>query len=69
LGLIDPIVLPRAVGIDRPRPRGRVAPASALRLGMNAAAAAMGVSEIVDENMASAARMHAVESGKDLARG
>lgn len=28
--------------------------------------AAIGVSEIVDENMASAARMHAVESGKDL---
>jgi N-methylhydantoinase A len=29
--------------------------------------AAQGVSEIVDENMAAAGRMHAVESGKDLA--
>lgn len=28
--------------------------------------AAMGISEIVNENMANAARMHAVESGKDL---
>ena len=30
-------------------------------------AAAVGVSEVVDENMANAARTHAVESGKDLA--
>jgi len=28
--------------------------------------AAMGISEIVDENMANAARVHAIESGKDL---
>ncbi|MCA0930772.1 hydantoinase/oxoprolinase family protein [Ruegeria profundi] len=35
-------------------------------LGLDAARAALGVSEIVDENMASAGRMHAVESGKDL---
>ena len=35
-------------------------------LGYPADAAANGVSQIVDENMASAARMHAVESGKDL---
>ena len=28
--------------------------------------AAHGINEIVDENMASAARMHAVESGKDM---
>src|SRR6266550_5086796 len=28
--------------------------------------AALGVSEMVDENMANAARVHAVESGKDL---
>ena len=30
--------------------------------------AALGISEIVDENMASAARVHAIESGKDLQR-
>ncbi|MEO0402882.1 MAG: hydantoinase/oxoprolinase family protein [Pseudomonadota bacterium] len=35
-------------------------------LGMDTVAAAFGVSEIVDESMASAGRMHAVESGKDL---
>ncbi len=36
-------------------------------LGMDADAAALGVIEIVDENMASAARVHAVERGKDIA--
>lgn len=35
-------------------------------LSLNAVEAADGVSQIVDESMASAARMHAVESGKDL---
>ena len=34
-------------------------------LGMTAAEAARGIVEIVDENMASAARVHAVENGKD----
>ena len=36
------------------------------RLGLDAGTAAIGVSEVVDENMANAARAHAVESGKDL---
>lgn len=36
-------------------------------LGLPAAEAAYGISEIVDENMAAAGRMHAVVSGKDLA--
>ena len=35
-------------------------------LALGATQAALGVSEIVDENMAGAGRMHAVESGKDL---
>ena len=35
-------------------------------LDLDAAGAAHGISEIVDENMAAAGRMHAVESGKDL---
>jgi N-methylhydantoinase A len=38
------------------------------RLGLALELAALGVSEIVDENMANAARVHAIESGKD-ARG
>ena len=37
------------------------------RLGLDADTAAVGVAEVVDENMANAARAHAVESGKDLA--
>ena len=36
-------------------------------LGMDALAAAHGLSEVVDENMANAARVHAVENGRDLA--
>ncbi|MEO0618949.1 MAG: hydantoinase/oxoprolinase family protein [Pseudomonadota bacterium] len=36
-------------------------------LGMDASAAAFGVSEMVDENMSNAARVHAVENGEDLA--
>ena len=34
-------------------------------LGMDAVTAAFGVSEVVDENMANAARVHAVENGED----
>ena len=36
-------------------------------LGMDAETAAVGVAEVVDENMANAARVHAVENGKDVA--
>ena len=36
------------------------------RLGMDATEAAWGVSEVIDENMANAARVHAVENGEDL---
>ncbi|MFT6292268.1 MAG: N-methylhydantoinase A [Ilumatobacter sp.] len=36
------------------------------RLGLDANTAAVGVAEVVDENMANAARAHAVENGKDL---
>jgi N-methylhydantoinase A len=36
------------------------------RLGLDADTAAIGVAEVVDENMANAARAHAVEHGKDL---
>lgn len=35
-------------------------------LNMNAQTAAFGLSEVVDENMANAARVHAVENGEDL---
>ncbi len=36
-------------------------------LGMSADIAAVGIAEVVDENMTNAARVHAVENGKDLA--
>jgi len=36
------------------------------RLGMDPLTAAIGISEVVDENMTNAARVHAVENGKDL---
>jgi N-methylhydantoinase A len=38
------------------------------RLHMNALTAAFGLSEVVDENMANAARVHAVENGEDLSQ-
>lgn len=37
------------------------------KLGMDADTAAVGIAEVVDENMTNAARVHAVEQGKDLA--
>ena len=37
-------------------------------LGIEASHAALGVSEIVEENMANAARVHAIESGKEIER-
>ncbi len=36
------------------------------QLGLDADTAAIGISEVVDENMTNAARVHAVENGKDL---
>ena len=36
------------------------------RLGLDAQAAAFGICEVVDENMANAARVHAVENGKNI---
>ena len=37
-------------------------------LGVDTTEAAIGVTEVVDENMANAARVHAVENGKDVSR-
>ncbi len=37
-----------------------------MHLGLDTNGAAFGISEVVDENMANAARVHAVESGEDL---
>jgi N-methylhydantoinase A len=53
--------------IDRPAAEAALAAHVGAPLGAGAGAAAHAVSGIVDENMAGAGRMHAVESGKDLA--
>ena len=49
------------------RAREAIAQAVAIPLSMDAHVAAVGIAEVVDENMANAARVHAVENGKDLA--
>ena len=49
------------------RAREAIEGAVAGPLAMTAHLAAIGIAEVVDENMANAARVHAVENGKDLA--
>ncbi|GGC50544.1 methylhydantoinase [Siccirubricoccus deserti] len=67
LGRLDP---ERFAGgtmtLDRGLAERALAPI-ATALGTHAAGAAAGIAEIVDETMASAARVHAVENGKDTA--
>ncbi len=66
-GLIDPARFAEGrLAIDEDAARAAVARDVAAPLGVAADRAAFGISDIVDENMASAGRMHAVESGKDL---
>ena len=82
LGGTAPTVTDANVQLGRLHPENFLAPdislspeeaARALRdrvgapLGLDVDAAAVGVAEVVDENMANAARTHAVESGQDLA--
>ncbi len=67
LGRIDPATfsggrMPLDVSAARTAVAGHVG--AALKLA--AEHAALGISEIVDENMANAARVHAIESGKDV---
>jgi N-methylhydantoinase A len=68
LGRIDP---ERFAGGDirlhPDRSRDALAETVGRPLGLDDAMAAFGVSEVVEENMANAARVHAVERGKDLA--
>ena len=53
--------------LDPDRARDALARAVAGPLGLPPEMAALGVVELVDENMANAARVHAIESGKSLA--
>lgn len=69
LGYIDPDLFAEGTLTMVPENAGAAISASVnerLELGLDEAA--YGISQIVDENMASAARVHAVEHGKDLTR-
>ena len=67
LGHIDPATFSGCkMNLDVAGARRAVAERIAPPLKLSMEHAALGVSEIVDENMANAARVHAIESGKDL---
>ncbi|MDH3668730.1 MAG: hydantoinase/oxoprolinase family protein [Paracoccaceae bacterium] len=67
LGYIDPDAFAEGrMTINQAAAEGALDRAVGAPLELTAAEAALGVSQIVDESMASAGRMHAVESGKDL---
>jgi N-methylhydantoinase A len=67
LGLIDPDLFAEGrLRIDSSAAEDALARDIGAALEIDPKAAAQGVSEIVDESMAAAARMHAAESGKDL---
>ncbi len=68
LGRIDPARFAGGkIALDAVRAMEAVQMGIATPLGMSVHEAARGIAEIVDETMASAARVHAVENGKDTA--
>ncbi len=68
-GLIEPERFAEGrLAIDPAAAQAALAGGVGAPLGLDPSEAALGVSEIVDESMAAAGRMHAVESGKDLGR-
>jgi len=68
LGRIDPHTFSGGkMNLDGNNARHAIDERIGQRLGLSIDHAALGVSEMVDENMANAARVHAIESGKDLA--
>lgn len=68
LGRIDPARFAGgSVSLDRNASVAAVMGSVGTALGMSAIDAARGITEIVDETMASAARVHAVENGKETA--
>ncbi len=67
LGRIDPATFSGGkMPLDRAAAQNAIGKQVGTKLGLSAEHAALGISEMVDENMASAARVHAIESGKDL---
>ncbi|HYM02147.1 MAG TPA: hydantoinase/oxoprolinase family protein [Stellaceae bacterium] len=66
LGRVDPATFSGGkLPLDRAAAAAVVKRAIGDRLQLSAELAALGISEMVDENMANAARVHAIESGKD----
>jgi N-methylhydantoinase A len=67
LGRIDPETFSGGkMALDADAAKRAIAERIGEKLDLAADHAALGISEIVDENMASAARVHGIESGKDL---
>ncbi|HYM32902.1 MAG TPA: hydantoinase/oxoprolinase family protein [Candidatus Cybelea sp.] len=67
LGAIDPATFSGGKLLLNVKAAASAVEASVGRpLGLGTDLAALGISEMVDENMANAARVHAIESGKDL---
>ncbi len=67
LGRIDPATFSGgSMSLDVAGAMHQVGSRLGERLGLSTELAALGVSEMVDENMANAARVHAIESGKDV---
>ncbi|MBR0682378.1 hydantoinase/oxoprolinase family protein [Roseomonas eburnea] len=68
LGRLDPARFAGgSIALDVTKAEAAVDGGIAAPLGMAAAQGAVGIAEIVDETMANAARVHAVENGKDTA--
>jgi N-methylhydantoinase A len=67
LGRIDPVTFSGGkIALDKAGAENAIAARLGGKLGLSVEHAALGISEVVDENMANAARVHAIESGKDL---
>ena len=68
LGRIDPAFFAGgAIRLDRGRAAAAMRAGPGAKLGLDETGAALGISEMVDENMSNAARTHAIEWGKGLA--
>jgi N-methylhydantoinase A len=67
LGRIDPVTFSGGkITLDKAGAESAIKSRVGESLNLSGEHAALGISEVVDENMASAARVHGIESGKDL---
>jgi N-methylhydantoinase A len=67
LGRIDPATFSGGkLALDKAGAASAIAARIGGKLGLSVEHSALGISEVVDENMANAARVHGIESGKDL---